>query len=804
MSSGITLLIDNYDSFTWNVYQFLSELGADVRVFRHDQVTVEECLAMKPRNVVISPGPGKPVDAGISMDVIRAFAGKVPILGVCLGEQCMYEVYGGTVTYAGEIVHGKTSPITHDGRGLYEGVPQNIEVTRYHSLAGDPKTLPEDQLEITSWTANGLVMGVRHRHYVMEGVQYHPESIASEAGKTMFANFLKWEGGTWNTLKVNPGAVKPLDNVGARKRGGAYGSGGIDLAKASKMNSTGAAASGSKEATSRPGESAAAAPSILQTIYRQRLLDVSEARARPGNSEYHLQRTIALGLAPRQIDFKERLERATGGNLVAVLAEIKRASPSKGPIDINAHAPTQALQYAHGGAAAISVLTEPKWFKGHLEDMRAVRVALEGVEDRPAVLRKDFVVDRFQVLEARAYGADTLLLIVAILDDEKLKDLLEYSRVFGMEPLVEVASVREMERAIAVGAKIVGVNNRDLNTFNVDMNRTSSLSGMVPKDVMLIALSGITGRADVRKYVADGARAVLVGEALMRANDKGALIRELRGLPDDHKDSDGSRPLPRTLAKICGITNVEDALLAAKEGADFIGLIFASSPRQVTLETAREIVGRVRAEFGTGPTEAIQMPYPLPGLSASLWYQATSGAIRDRVSRANRRGPLFVGVFSNHAVNYINEIVAAVGLDLVQFHGNEDPSLARLISVPVIKAYHVMKDDTPQSIRARIQQGSSYLAGALLDTGVKGLEQQGGSGLTFDWAIASHVQHTADDRSDAGIPIWVAGGLTAQNVLEAIRQSGKPFAVDVSSGVEASKGKKNPQSVTEFLKAAKQ
>ncbi|KAJ3045323.1 bifunctional tryptophan synthase trp1, partial [Rhizophlyctis rosea] len=177
-----TLLIDNYDSFTWNVYQYLSELGAEVEVFRNDEVTLEQCIALNPRNVVISPGPGRPADAGVSNDVIRHFAGKVPILGVCLGEQCMYEVYGGTVTYAGEIVHGKTSPVKHDGRGVYEGVPQRIECTRYHSLAGDPATLP-DVLEVTSWTDSGCVMGVRHKEFVMEGVQYHPESIASEYGK---------------------------------------------------------------------------------------------------------------------------------------------------------------------------------------------------------------------------------------------------------------------------------------------------------------------------------------------------------------------------------------------------------------------------------------------------------------------------------------------------------------------------------------------------------------------------------------------------------------------------------------------
>ncbi|RKO88944.1 indole-3-glycerol phosphate synthase-domain-containing protein [Blyttiomyces helicus] len=469
-----TLMIDNYDSFTWNVYQYISELGANVVVYRNDKVTLEECIALNPRNVVISPGPGHPSAAGVSNDVLRHFAGKVPILGVCLGEQCMYELYGGTVKHAGEIVHGKTSPVRHDGKGLYEGVPQGIEATRYHSLAGDPATLPE-VLEVTSWTESGIVMGVRHKKFVMEGVQYHPESISSEAGKQMFATFLSWEGGVWDELKIRR-----------------------DLPK-----------------------------SILETIKAQRIIDVAHDRSLPGHSSDFLARSIALGLAPSVIDFRARLlESATP---VAVVAEVKRASPSKGNIDIDAHAPTQALHYAKGGAAAISVLTEPKWFKGNLDDLRQVRAALETVPNRPAVLRKDFVVDSYQILEARLAGADTVLLIVAILTDIELRTLIDFSRSLKMEPLVEVANEPEMRRAIALGSKVIGVNNRDLHTFTVDMDRTSSLAGFVPEDTVLVALSGIVGREDVEKYVAGGAKGVLVGEALMRADDKSAFIGTLLG-----------------------------------------------------------------------------------------------------------------------------------------------------------------------------------------------------------------------------------------------------------------------------------
>jgi anthranilate synthase/indole-3-glycerol phosphate synthase/phosphoribosylanthranilate isomerase len=414
-----SLSIDS--SFTWNIFQYLESLGAHVKVFRNDEITVEECIALNPRNVVISPGPGRPDGAGISEDVITAFAGKVPVLGVCLGEQCIYELYGGVVTYAGEIVHGKTSSLIHDGKGLYEGVPQNVQCTRYHSLAGDPATLPAT-LEATSWTESKVIMGVRHKEYLVEGVQFHPESIASEYGKRIIWNFLRWEGGTWKDLKFRNDLVKPLagiamlpieDQVG--KVGGREVShGGSSIVPSGDAKPPAAAASAS-------GPAAAKSPSILETIKAQRQLDIAARKAIPGRSEAHLKRAIALGLAPPLISFVDRLSKAA--DPVALMAEIKRASPSKGDIDIAAHAAEQALSYAAGGAAVISVLTEPKWFKGQLDDMREVRQVLGSLPDRPAVLRKDFIIDEYQILEARLDGADTLLLIVDILDDAEIAQL---------------------------------------------------------------------------------------------------------------------------------------------------------------------------------------------------------------------------------------------------------------------------------------------------------------------------------------------------------------------------------------------
>jgi anthranilate synthase/aminodeoxychorismate synthase-like glutamine amidotransferase len=192
----VTLLIDNYDSFTYNLYQYLAEMGAEVVVYRNDQLTLADCIKLNPDHVVISPGPGNPDDAGISRDVIRHFAGKVPVLGVCLGHQCIYDVYGGTVAGAGEIKHGKTSVIHHDGKGVFAGIANDFNAVRYHSLAGTPETQPA-ALTVTATAESGVIMGVRHRTLKVEGVQFHPESIATENGKELLRNFLAEEGGTW-------------------------------------------------------------------------------------------------------------------------------------------------------------------------------------------------------------------------------------------------------------------------------------------------------------------------------------------------------------------------------------------------------------------------------------------------------------------------------------------------------------------------------------------------------------------------------------------------------------------------------
>ncbi|HGN9373249.1 TPA: aminodeoxychorismate synthase component 2 [Citrobacter pasteurii] len=183
------LLIDNYDSFTWNLYQYFCELGADVLVRRNDELTLAQIDALNPQKIVISPGPCTPDDAGISLDVIRLYAGKIPMLGVCLGHQAMAQAFGATVVRAAKVMHGKTSPITHTGQGVFQGLANPLTVTRYHSLVVAPETLPEC-FEVTAWSETQEIMGIRHRDWDVEGVQFHPESILSDQGHQLLANFL--------------------------------------------------------------------------------------------------------------------------------------------------------------------------------------------------------------------------------------------------------------------------------------------------------------------------------------------------------------------------------------------------------------------------------------------------------------------------------------------------------------------------------------------------------------------------------------------------------------------------------------
>lgn len=734
------VLIDNYDSFTWNVYQYLVLEGATVTVYRNDKVSLEELIAKNPSQLVISPGPGHPdTDAGISKAAIQHFAGKIPILGVCMGQQCIISVFGGQVDVTGEILHGKTSPLRHDGKGTYSTLEQDLPVTRYHSLAGTHPTLPPS-LEVSSWIAKGpdggkgVIMGVRHKEYVIEGVQFHPESILTENGRVMFDNFLSMTGGKWSDNPHLATSVEPSNGA----------SNGHQTPK--------------KE-------------SILDKIYAHRRKAVAAQKLIPSQRPQDLQAAYDIGLAPPQISFPNRLRQSAYP--LALLAEIKRASPSKGMISINTCAPAQARKYASAGASAISVLTEPEWFKGSLEDMRAVRQSLDSMPNRPAVLRKEFIFEEYQILEARLAGADTVLLIVKMLDVKTLSRLYHYSRSLGMEPLVEVNTSEEMKIAVELGAEVIGVNNRDLTNFEVDLGTTSRLMDQVPATTIVCALSGISGPQDVQAYRKDGVKAVLVGEALMRATNTIDFISTLVGDPDVSPRPKSERPL---VVKICGTRTPEAAKAAIEAGADAIGIILVPGrTRHVPDEVALQIAEVVR----TTPRRSLRNP-EFSELGASDFFEHSSQTI----VRPNRAQ--LVGVFAGATLEHIIEQVHKLNLDVVQLHGSEPIEFARSLPVPVIRKF----SPNEQGLSAR-----GYHSLPLLDAGA------GGTGQRVDLQ-----QVRALFSRDPSVKVMFAGGLTPDNVQSVLEALG-PFkqniaGVDVSSGVEEG-GAQSIDKIARFVKAVK-
>eukprot|EP00028_Trichosphaerium_sp_Am-I-7-wt_P008773 CAMPEP_0168521494 /NCGR_PEP_ID=MMETSP0405-20121227/8700_1 /TAXON_ID=498012 /ORGANISM="Trichosphaerium sp, Strain Am-I-7 wt" /LENGTH=462 /DNA_ID=CAMNT_0008542745 /DNA_START=225 /DNA_END=1613 /DNA_ORIENTATION=- len=459
------------------------------------------------------------------------------------------------------------------------------------------------------------------------------------------------------------------------------------------------------------------------------------------------------------------------------MAEVKRASPSKKDIAPHINAAKQGLLYARAGAAAISCLTEPKWFKGSIQDLRDIRDAIDGLENRPALLRKEFIVDPYQIYEARAYGADTLLLIVASLEEADLVSYLKTSRELGMEPLVEVANESEMKIALKVGAKVIGVNNRNLHTFTVDNGTTERVTkGVDMNEKTICALSGISKRSDVELFEKVGARAVLVGEALMRSPNPMNKINELKGVPI-------------TYVKICGIKNVEDALATVEAGADFIGLVFASkSKRLVSVELAKEITKRIHTRSDVGIT-AKQSNTPTfekssaSDMKADAWYTECAKKW-DAILKV--KTPLVVGVFADQDIDEVNRIAAEVDLDVIQFSGDEPFDVCLKACRPAWKAVHV-GNDAPDDVLKRFVPSTATCV--LLDT--RDPSAKGGTGKKFDWSIAASLP----------VPIILAGGLDPINVSNAVSQV-RPFALDVSSGVET-EGKKDMIKIRNFIREAK-
>jgi anthranilate synthase/indole-3-glycerol phosphate synthase/phosphoribosylanthranilate isomerase len=663
--------------------------------------------------------------------------------------QCIFHTFGGRVDVTGEILHGKTSPLRHDGKGVYAGIPQDLPVTRYHSLAGTHTTLP-DCLELTSWIeagpdgGKGVIMGVRHKEYLVEGVQFHPESILTAEGRLMLKNFLQMQGGTWAENER--------------------------LSKEAHAGAIGAISEGPTNGSIKKDKQ----PSILDKIYDHRKAAVAEQKKIPSKRPSDLQAMYELNLAPAQIPFPERLRQSP--YRLSLMAEIKRASPSKGIISLSTCAPAQARKYAKAGASTISVLTEPQWFKGSIDDLRAVRQSLEGMPNRPAVLRKEFIFDEYQILEARLAGADTVLLIVKMLDEALLKKLYLYSQSLGMEPLVEVQNVEEMQIAINLGSQVIGVNNRNLVNFDVDLETTSRLMDMVPKETIVCALSGIAGSKDVEPYTKSGVGAVLVGEALMRASDTAQFISELLGGPTGATSS-ARKHVP--LVKICGTRSAEAAKVAIEAGADLIGMILVlGRQRTVSAETALEISDVVHR---TQKPNASKDTTLTSAKSASDFFEHAASHL---VSNSNRA--LLVGVFRNQPLDYVLDQQRLLNLDIVQFHGSEPLEWAKLVPVPVIRAF------SPKDIGIGLRGCHSL---PLLDAGA------GGSGQQLDLTDVKEIL-----AKDEGVKVAFAGGLNPDNIQSVLEGLGeyrdRVKVVDVSSGVEED-GKQSLDKIRAFITAAK-
>jgi indole-3-glycerol phosphate synthase/phosphoribosylanthranilate isomerase len=428
---------------------------------------------------------------------------------------------------------------------------------------------------------------------------------------------------------------------------------------------------------------------------------------------------------------------------VNIIAEFKRRSPSRGVIREDLHPVPTAQAYEIGGAAALSILTEEQFFGGSLEDLREARAATF-----LPTLRKDFIVDPYQVWEAWYAGADAVLLIVAALHDGALRELIEVTAQVGLDALVEVHDGDDLQRALAAGARLVGVNNRDLRTMDVSLETGLELAALIPEGVVAVAESGIHGPGELRMLREAGYDAFLVGEHLMLAPDPAAAVEAL--IRDSSPPRRLARRGRRVAVKGCGLTTVEDAVMAVQAGADAIGLVFwPRSPRGVDVARAREI----------------------------------AAALPPFVTR--------VGVFVDAAREEMARAADAAGLDVLQLHGQEPPESLADLPRRAVKAVRV----GPGFKAADALAYSGFAQGLLLDTRLPGPAPPGGTGQSFDWTAAREVRER--------VPwLALAGGLDESNVARAIAIV-KPDAVDVSSSVESAPGRKDPARVKAFIEAVR-
>jgi indole-3-glycerol phosphate synthase/phosphoribosylanthranilate isomerase/anthranilate synthase/indole-3-glycerol phosphate synthase/phosphoribosylanthranilate isomerase len=420
---------------------------------------------------------------------------------------------------------------------------------------------------------------------------------------------------------------------------------------------------------------------------------------------------------------------------VRIIAEIKRASPSQGPIRLDLDPVRLARAYTAGGAAALSVLTEMAYFKGSIDDLQAARAATH-----LPVLRKDFILTAYQVIESAAIGADAILLIARLLSDEELSRLVALAQSLHLEALVEVHDARDAQRAGRLGARLIGINNRDLARLETDKENARRLAGAFSADMIVVAASGVATTADIGLHLAAGIRRFLIGETLVRSDDPAALLETFR---------QARPPGGRIEIKICGLTDPEQAAACAAAGADAIGFVFhPPSPRYVTPGRAREI----------------------------------AAALPDGTAR--------VGVFVDDDAPTIRAIADSVGLTAVQLHGDS----ARATGMELLA--------TGQHVVIVLRQADSLVddarllppdAGVLVECGHGGLP--GGNGAAWDWGRAAAL---APMR-----PFAIAGGITPENVCAALVQA-RASAVDLSSGVESRPGCKDLALVTRLVAAVRE
>lgn len=513
-------------------------------------------------------------------------------------------------------------------------------------------------------------------------------------------------------------------------------------------------------------------PEVVSGTYLDRIVADVVGRVRE-RKERRPQRLLeSLPTPPGRPSFAEAM-RLPG---ISLIAEVKRASPSKGPIRPELEVGHIVAAYERAGARAVSVLTEEDHFRGSLADLEAASVATS-----LPLLRKDFVVDEYQIEEARVAGASAVLLIAALLPDSRLSELAAYAAAAGLDVLLEVHDQAELQRALRQPGAIIGINNRDLRTFEVSLTTTEMLAGQVPRDRILVSESGIAGAADVERLRACGAAGMLVGESLLRRDDVEAAVRGLVG--------PAAAGPTGPVVKLCGLTRIADVVEAHALRVWALGLIFAPSPRRLTPDQARDLLRRAAEtvrrmearEAGSVDGGSGLMP-------ASAQERALEFAVSDSADAAS--GPLKVGVFVDAGADQIASVTTYVGLGAVQLHGEGGAAPAavrRALAAAdaektlIIRAVGVAPDETDVAgLRARLLATSEEADLLLIDANVPGAH--GGTGRVLPWQVVGEAA--------AGMRFLLAGGISPRNAAGALAASGA-WGLDVASGVEKAPGIKD-------------